>query len=206
MLRAEEDEYYLESATVRAFIAEVRRIVAEEAAAAVRVRRVRPAFEALLGDQQWLPEGFRHPTPAGGMGPGVANYLLYRSATGDLSLSALVLAPGAGTPVHDHLAWGLVGLYSGSQDEWVYRRVDDGQQQERAVLAIEERRSLVAGDFYDLLPPDGDIHRVQATGSIPSISLHLLGNDIGCIWRHRFEPEAEMIQPFRSSYTNQPCP
>ena len=25
------------------------------------------------------------------------------------------------TPVHDHLAWGLVGLYRGNQDEEFYR-------------------------------------------------------------------------------------
>ena len=32
---------------------------------------------------------------------------------------------GAHTPVHDHLAWGIVGLYEGTQDEDVFARRDD---------------------------------------------------------------------------------
>jgi hypothetical protein len=47
---------------------------------------------------------------------------------------------------------------------------------------------------------------VRATGDVPSVSLHLLGSDIGCVWRHRYEPERHLVHPFRSSYSNVPCP
>ena len=39
----------------------------------------------------------------------------------------------------------------------------------------------------------------------PSSSIHLLGNDVGCILRHRFELEKGEVTPFRSGYTNQDC-
>ena len=41
--------------------------------------------------------------------------LIFRAADRSLSLFSLVVPPGAATPIHDHLAWGLVGLYRGEQ-------------------------------------------------------------------------------------------
>lgn len=204
--RGSADVYVVESPVLRTFIGEVRRAMVVEQDAARRVRLLRPAFAALLADQTWLPEDLQQPYAASGMGQGIGQYLIYKSADGDLSLSALVLPAGATTPVHDHLAWGLVGMYRGTQSEWVYRRLDsDGADDGTAQVVEVERRSLTVGEFYELLPPEGDIHRVQATDDGPSISLHLLGNDVGCVWRHRFEPDQNVVRPFRSSYANMPC-
>jgi predicted metal-dependent enzyme (double-stranded beta helix superfamily) len=112
--------------------------------------------------------------------------------------------PGATTPVHDHLAWGLVGLYAGEQDEVVYR-----QRGERAhgyvALEVAERNHIRPGDFYVLLPPDGDIHSVATTSTIASVSIHLLGNDTGCTWRHAYTPESGAVRDFRSGWSNVPC-
>src|SRR4051812_49540844 len=101
------------------------------------------------------------------MGGGIGQWLLFRAEDRSLSLFALVVPAGAQTPVHDHLAWGLVGLYRGTQDEEIY--ADDG-----AGLALRERRVLATGDFYALLPPRDDIHRVRTTSADTSVSIHLL--------------------------------
>jgi predicted metal-dependent enzyme (double-stranded beta helix superfamily) len=111
--------YHIQSPVLDAFIVEIQRTVAQEPDRAQTVKLLRPAFARLLGDQSWLPASFTQPDPSGGMGEGVGNYLIYRSTQRDLSLMSLVLPPGTSTPVHDHLAWGLVGLYSGEQEEWV---------------------------------------------------------------------------------------
>ena len=66
------------------------------------------------------------------MGGGIGQYALYRAEDGSLCLFSLVVPAGAATPVHDHLAWGLVGIYRGRQDETVYRRLDDGRDPSRA--------------------------------------------------------------------------
>jgi predicted metal-dependent enzyme (double-stranded beta helix superfamily) len=121
-------------------------------------------------------------------------------------LSALVLAPGTATPVHDHLAWGLVGLYAGEQEEEVSEAAAPvGPNDQHTALQLVATNHLQRGAFYPLIPPTGDIHRVVTTGAEPSISLHLLGNDVGCVVRHRFEPETGAIAPFRSGYTNKAC-
>ncbi len=69
---------------------------------------------------------------------------------------------------------------------------------------MTERNALRPGDFYELLP-ENDIHRVRTTSAETSVSLHLLGNDNGSIWRHRFYPEASKVEPFRSGYVNVAC-
>ena len=55
------------------------------------------------------------------MGGGIGQWLIFRSADRDLCLFSLVVPSGAMTPIHDHLAWGLIGLYRGNQDEEIYR-------------------------------------------------------------------------------------
>jgi hypothetical protein len=73
-------------------------------------------------------------------------------------------------------------------------------------LEVAKEQTVEAGEFYALLPPDGDIHRVATTSAEPSVSIHLLANDTACIWRHRYDPEAGTVTPFRSGYSNAPCP
>ena len=75
----------------------------------------------------WLPESCATPDETSKMGGGIGQYALYRAEDNSLCLFSLVVPVGAATPVHDHLAWGLVGIYRGRQDETVYRRLDDGR-------------------------------------------------------------------------------
>jgi predicted metal-dependent enzyme (double-stranded beta helix superfamily) len=140
------------------------------------------------------------------MGGGIGQYALYRAEDGSLCLFSLVVPVGSSTPVHDHLAWGLVGIYRGRQDETVYRRLDDGSDTAHARLEISKRQQLGPGELYTLLPPTDDIHYVSTISDTPSISIHLLANDTACVWRHRFEPATGVVTPFRSGYANAPCP
>jgi predicted metal-dependent enzyme (double-stranded beta helix superfamily) len=200
------DEYVLNNPTVRSFIADVRETVARSGSPAEAVEAIRPAFSALLADDAWLPEEYRSPAPESGMGGGIGQWLLFRSADRDLSLFALVVPPGASPPVHDHLAWGLVGLHRGEQEETVYERRDEGAPiGEREELSVKLRRVIKRGDFYPLLPPADDVHRVRTTSPETSVSVHLLANDTGCVWRHSFDPETGAVSPFRSGYANHPC-
>jgi predicted metal-dependent enzyme (double-stranded beta helix superfamily) len=132
------------------------------------------------------------------MGGGIGQWLLFRAADRSLSLFSLVVPPGSMTPVHDHLAWGLVGLYRGNQDEEFYRPQAGG-------LDLVRRRPLERGDFYSLLPPQNDIHRVRTTSEVTSVSIHLLANDTGCVARHTFDERTGEARPFRSGYVNAEC-
>jgi len=199
------DEFLLDTPAVRGFIADVRRTLADHANAPAGLAALRPRFAALLADQSWLPDAFAAPYAASGMGGGIGTWLIFRAADRSLSLFSLVVPPGAATPIHDHLAWGFVGLYRGEQAETIYQRTDDGVQADHATLDIAQINALRPGDFYTLLPPDGDIHAVRTTSAEASISIHLLANDTGCVVRHSFDPERAQVRPFRSGYSNVAC-
>jgi predicted metal-dependent enzyme (double-stranded beta helix superfamily) len=187
------DEYLLDTEVVREFIAGVRADIAAAESPAAACDAIRPRFAELLADPAWLPERFQQPNPDSGMGGGIGQWLLFRAEDRSLTLFALIVPPGSATPIHDHLAWGLVGLYRGTQDEEIYD----------TAVELTERRALDPGDFYALLPPRDDIHRVRTTSAEQSVSIHLLTNDTGCVWRHSYD--SGKPEPFRSGYVNVPC-
>ena len=192
------DEYLLDTPVVRDFVAGVRAAIEDAASPAQACDTIRPSFARLLDDPDWLPERFQEGDPDSGMGGGIGQWLLFRAEDRSLSLFSLVVPSGAQTPVHDHLAWGLVGLYSGTQDEDIYAERGDG-------IELVESRALSPGDFYALIPPTDDIHRVRTTSPHTSVSIHLLTNDTGCVWRHAYDAASGEVTPFRSGYVNVLC-
>jgi predicted metal-dependent enzyme (double-stranded beta helix superfamily) len=191
-------EYVLDTPVMRTFVADVQAAIAAAASPAEACEAIRPRFAQLLADRDWLPAEYQAAAPESGMGGGIGQWLLGRADDGSLSLFSLVVPPDAQTPVHDHLAWGLGGLYRGTQDEEIYVRRD-------GALELVERRSLEPGDFYVLIPPRDDIHRVRTTSAETSVSIHLLTNDTGCVWRHAYDPASGEEMPFRSGYVNVAC-
>jgi 3-mercaptopropionate dioxygenase len=192
------DEFVLDTPTVHGFVDEVRGAIEASGSPEQAIAAIRPRFAELLADPDWLPEEFQADAPQSGMGGGIGQWALYRADDGSLSLFSLVVPSGSQTPVHDHLAWGLVGLYRGAQDEEIYAH-------RNGALELVEQRALGPGDFYALIPPQDDIHRVRTTSPETSVSIHLLTNDTGCVWRHSYDPDSGEAKPFRSGYVNVPC-
>lgn len=194
----EDDEWVLDTPLIRGFVDGVRAAITRSASAADSCRLIEPPFQELLARPDWLPRQFQEDAPESGMGGGIGQWLLFRAADRSLCLFSLVVPPGSMTPVHDHLAWGLVGLYKGNQDEEFYEP-GDGE------LRLVRQRPLQPGDYYALLPPRDDVHRVRTTSNVTSVSIHLLANDTGCVLRHTFDEQTGEAQPFRSGYVNAEC-
>lgn len=191
---------------IRELIDETRRLTRMVTDVHERVEALRPAFAKLLAADGWLPKEYGEPDLKSGMGGGIGQYALYRAEDGSLCLFSLVIPADAQTPIHDHLAWGLIGVYRGVQDETVYRRTDDGRDESRATLDIARRQTVTRGQFYTLIPPLDDIHYVKTVSDTPSISIHLLANDTACVVRHRFDAVNGTVTAFRSGYSNVGCP
>jgi predicted metal-dependent enzyme (double-stranded beta helix superfamily) len=185
---------------LKAFIVEVEQVVATSDDRRDTLARLKPSFATLLSDPTWLHADFRQPV-AGKF----AQYAIYRAADATLSIMAMVVPAGVATPVHDHRAWGLVGVYQGRQREQVYRRLDDGSRPDFADLQRVAENILSPGDITTLLPPEGDIHLIETISPEPSISIHVLGNDIGCEHRHRYDVEHKTVHGFKSGYVNTSC-
>lgn len=205
-----DEEYYLDNETVRTFIDTVKEQTNTHDNIPTLLESLHDPFRELLLDDDWLPDLYRNLPPEdyddkGEMGGDIAQWLLYRMPE-KLALFSLVVPPGTRTPVHDHLVWGLVGLYQGTQEEKFYRRIDDSDADHgHAELALDRAETVTRGEFYELIPPEDDIHSVETTSDIPSVSIHLLGADVGCIKRHAFDTEHDYVHPFQSHYTNVRC-
>ena len=198
--------FIVDTPEIRDLISETQRLMREIADTAARVEALRPAFSKLLSADGWLPKEYSEPDLTSGMGSGIGQYALYRAEDGSLCLFSLVIPAGAETPIHDHLAWGLIGVYRGVQDETVYRRLDDGADEAKAQLEVARRQTVTRGQFYTLLPPLDDIHYVKTVSETPSVSIHLLANDTACVTRHRFDAQSGIVTAFRSGYSNAACP
>src|SRR5687767_9669864 len=109
--------FLVDTPEIRRLVAETRRLIEDVPDDAERVDALRPAFAELLGADGWLPPEYAQPDWSSGMGGGIGQYALYRAEDGSLTLFSLVVPAGSSTPVHDHLAWGLVGVYRGTQGE-----------------------------------------------------------------------------------------
>jgi 3-mercaptopropionate dioxygenase len=147
-----------------AFTRDADRLVDDPHAVAERLR-------PLLADDAWLAADHRR--------PGTDRYrqhLLHVSPCRRLSVVALVWRPGQRTPIHDHVAWCVVGVLKGVEREVRFRLVDDGGAQ-----ALESVGEVEAhpGHVEAIVPGgDDDIHLVEAAGDGLTISIHVYGADI----------------------------
>ena len=149
---------------------------------------------ATSDDLAWLKDDYRLP-PKGksGVAAGYGQYCLYRRSTA-LSVIAFCWGPGQGTPIHDHLAWGVLGFIDGREKETRYRRIDDGTNQERAVLQEVGVYYTERGGTSHLTTPARDVHKVENPGEAPSVSIHVYGCDMGRQRRRRYVLESGKIE------------
>lgn len=110
--------------------------------------------------------------------PGAETYrqhLLHVAPDGGFSVVSLVWKPGQRTPIHDHVAWCVVGVYEGVETETRYRLFEQGRQR---FLVQQGTRVAHAGDTTALVPPSENIHEVRNDGSSLAISIHVYGANI----------------------------
>jgi predicted metal-dependent enzyme (double-stranded beta helix superfamily) len=168
--------------TIDDFIRDAARIMAAGQDRQRTVDDLRPLLERLMQNPHLLEERFRRVRPGGLYG-----YHFYEAPDGTLTINAPAFLKGRPTPIHDHLTWGIIGVYSGRQLTTRYRRIDDTGEEGTTRLEVVENAVLGPGATYPLLPPD-DLHRIETVSDEPGISIHVLGADLRRQRRHVFEP------------------
>jgi predicted metal-dependent enzyme (double-stranded beta helix superfamily) len=146
-------------------------------------------LERLLAHDGWLAP--QHQAPGE---DSYRQHLLYVSPCRGLSVVSLVWRPGQRTPIHDHVAWCIVGVYRGLEHETRYRLVETGREP-----CLETSGSVEArpGHVETLVPPVDNIHMVTAGGTGLTISIHVYGADIellGSSIHRRFDDLALLPQ------------
>jgi predicted metal-dependent enzyme (double-stranded beta helix superfamily) len=127
-------------------------------------------LRVLLAQDGWLAPEHRRPGT-----DGYRQHLLHVSPSRRMSVVSLVWLPGQDTPIHDHVAWCIVGVYRGAERETRYRLADvDGRRCLQPVGTIE----AYPGHVEVLVPPVDNIHSVTAASDEKTISIHVYGADI----------------------------
>jgi len=151
----------------------------------------------LVGHDDWLPEA-----SAASGATGYQQHLLYCDPQERFSVVSFVWAPGALTPVHDHMVWGLIGMLRGAEIDQRYE-LDPAAGQ----LVPTRRDRLMPGDIGLVSPTLGDIHQVgNGRDDQPSISIHVYGGNIGAVRRHRYDLAHGTALEFVSGYSPTPLP
>jgi 3-mercaptopropionate dioxygenase len=155
-------------------------LVAELDAAIRGSGGVQPLVEAALGDvlghRGLLTPEQSEPDPAG-----YRRHVLHVAPDGAWSLVAVARLPGQTTPVHNHVAWSVVGVHQGVEFETRYRA-------ERGELVVEAELVNPVG-VVPRLPP-GDVHRVAGASEGVTVSLQVFGVDVrlrGTSIRRRYD-------------------
>ena len=192
------ESFYVEPVqpVLRRFVEDLRNLIAREDRGAI-LEAMRAPVERLLYDPTWITKEFREPVP-----DTTATWAIYRSQEPDLCIFTMVVPPMDMTKVHNHLTDGWVGLVQGEQVERKFMRRDDGSRPGYAELELISEDPIGLGELTPLRHPDEDIHQVITASAIPSVSLHVLCNDLGTVERQAFDPEHHHVEDFISGYTN----
>ena len=139
---------------------------------AAAVGQLEPLLKRALGGPGWTDP--RYATIVDGGRPGFA---YYKNDDGSLNVYGVLFRPDHPTPVHDHVTWGIIGVYSGDQRTTRYNRKDDGSTPGVCKVELLEDTVLTHGATYPLLPPN-DIHRIEVVSAEDGLSIHVLGADL----------------------------
>jgi predicted metal-dependent enzyme (double-stranded beta helix superfamily) len=140
------------------------------------VHRVAAEMSALLANPNLLAGQHIAPTAER-----YRQEVLYVDPVGRFSILALVFGPKQSTPIHDHAAWCVVGVYRGEERETEYCPVPTPSGGVRTGLEPRAISTHVTsrgrGDITYSLPDQG-VHRVENAALEPAVSIHVYGLDI----------------------------
>ena len=148
------------------------------------VRELEPLLRRAMDGPGWADDHYAAPVEGGRRG-----FEYYRNPDGSLFVYGVRFRHGRPTPVHDHVTWGLIGVYCGKQRTARYRRRDDGSAPGRCSVEVVTDEVLTHGATYPLLPPH-DIHRIEVVSPGEGLSIHVLGADLRLQRRRIFDVDA----------------
>ena len=153
-------------------------------------------LELLVSNENVIPTEYRLPATNGSR-PNHGTYLLYQGENG-LSVTAVVWGPGEHLGPHDHLTWGMIGILNNTLTETRYQRVDDRSKDGFATLELDREAKFKPGEITLLVPDTDEIHQMDNHTDLPTVEIHVYGDDLRGIDRHRYDLESGKVIGFRS--------
>ncbi|MGK2858303.1 MAG: hypothetical protein ACSLFQ_13965 [Thermoanaerobaculia bacterium] len=110
--------------------------------------------------------------------------VLHRSAT--LTMFAAAWTPEMNLMPHNHLMWAMIGIYTGREDNILWRRSDEG-------VTAFGAKALFEGDIVAL--PDTTIHSVTNPLERFTGGIHIYGGDFFATTRSQWNAETRAEEP-----------
>lgn len=159
---------------VDTLIGEAETILARHGLTRDALARIAAALKTLAAQPALFSrDEFPPPDPASGdtstryrLNPGSDGIALYLNS----------LLPGKTTIPHNHDTWAVIVALEGAELNRVYRRTDDGRDDERATLQLDREVLVEPGTPIAFLPDD--IHSIHVTGERPTLHFHLYGRPL----------------------------
>ena len=165
------------------FVHEMSRLVDDQPDQETLFDRGTAHLERLINSPDAIPEEYSIPMP----GKNHGTYLLHYGDNG-LLVTSVVWGPGDHIGPHDHRTWGMIGVVGNGITETRFRRVDDRDREDHAVLERDRETLVQAGRHLPADPgrgrdsPDGQLHG-PADGGDP------------CVWQRPARAGAQQLQP-----------
>jgi predicted metal-dependent enzyme (double-stranded beta helix superfamily) len=128
-----------------------------------------PLVRRLVGQSGWLDATYLQPDPEGPW----AVYTLFDAPGYPLTVQTAVWSPGQTFPPHNHAGWGILAVLSGTEENTLWRRVDESSGEGSALLAAEKSLQFQAGDVVAFDPYV--IHSVQISAHSPTATFNIYG-------------------------------
>ena len=132
-----------------------------------RLKAIMPLVRNLLTSSYWLQMEYEQPSPKTGW----SVKILYREPEYPLTVQMVAWQPGGMSPIHNHGAWGIVAIVSGTEKNRFWKRSPTAEHPDRLELIGEQ--ILEPGEIIGLMPDA--IHSVESIGDEPTISFNIYG-------------------------------
>ncbi len=176
------------------FIRESEAFVRKYSTESEMMLHIKPLLEKFLASKSVPSEALKPRTDRFAMN------LLYMPEDESFTIIGGVWQPQQTTPIHDHLTWALIGVYTGQEREAIYRRRENGTDSRHAKLEKVSERMNTSGHVTVL--GNAGIHKVDNPSHETTTSIHVYGRDIGNTERHSYDPVTGEIRTFLSGYCN----
>ena len=155
----------------------------EECRKAARHKDAQAAIRELVAravsDPQGVLRGLGEPRRAG-VG------ILYKAE--DLTILNLCWGPGMVFKPHDHRMWAVIGIYTGREDNFFFRRAEGGGLTRHGVKQLDARDTVPLGAAI--------IHAVTNPLDQITAAIHVYGGDFFAMPRSEWDPKTLKEQPY----------
>ena len=180
------------------FVYDMSRLVDERPDQGTLFDRGSSYLERLINNRDAIPEEYSIPMP----GKNHGTYLLHYGDNG-LLVTSVVWGPGDHIGPHDHCTWGMIGVVGNGITETRFRRMDDGERDDYAVLERDRVNVVKPGDVSLLIPDVDEIHQMDNHTDRPTVEIHVYGNDLRGLERSSYNLETGEIKHFATtSFSN----